>query len=316
MKLWVLFLFSLGFTLPTSASGKDFRLYLKPKTIVGAGEIRLSDFTNWKGNWNPVIFQNLQSPKVLTPEQLVDVLNSRYSSETKETGESVSFEVMGKEGILLPKTATVSKKELERSLWKELKESVEQTIGEEGDLFRLSSEKDSILTISGTKLVWRNTGRTLHGGKRLFPLDYYFEGKMIHSESVPFLIEEKKKAYFTTKEIPAKTVLTEGDVELRSFFTADHNREYVEESPVGKTALNALTCDTTIEKKQVRTLHTIERGQEVQLVYTTGNLFLKIKTRALASGNKGDEIPVLNLASQKIIKARVQNEGICLLEEI
>ncbi|TGK86850.1 flagellar basal body P-ring formation protein FlgA [Leptospira noumeaensis] len=316
MKVWFLFLFSFGFSLPIVASAKDFRLYLKPKTIVGAGEIRLSEFTNWKGNWNPVIFQNLQSPKVLTPEQLVDVLNSRYKSEMTEAGESISFEVMGKEGILLPKTTLVSKKDLERSLWQNLKESVEQTIGEDGELFRLSSEKESLQVISGTKLVWRNTGRTLHGGKRLFPLDYYFEGKMVHSESVPFLIEEKKKAYFTKREIPAKTVLTEEDVEIRSFFTADHNREYVEESPVGKTALGVLISDTTIEKKQVRTLHTIERGQEVQLVYTAGNLLLKIKTRALASGNRGDEIPVLNLASQKILKAKVQNEGICLLEEI
>ncbi|TGM71141.1 flagellar basal body P-ring formation protein FlgA [Leptospira meyeri] len=316
MRVWFLIFFSLVLSLPVLAKEKDFRLYLKPKTIVGGGEVRLSDFTNWKGNWNPVIFQNLPSPKVLTPEQLVDVLNSRYAKEIAETGESESFEVMGKEGILLPKTTLISKKDLERSLWQNLKESVEQTIGEDGDSFRLSSEKDSLLTISGTKLVWRNTGRTLHAGKRLFPLDYYFDGKLVHSESVPFLIEEKKNAYFTTREIPAKTVLTEEDVEIRSFFTADHNREYVEESPVGKTALNALLSDMTIEKKQVRTLHTIERGQEVQLVYTTGNLLLKIKTRALASGNRGDEIPVLNLTSQKIIRARVQNEGICLLAEI
>ncbi|TGL37561.1 flagellar basal body P-ring formation chaperone FlgA [Leptospira perdikensis] len=313
MKVWFLFFFSLVLSLPVLAKEKDFRLYLKPKTIVGAGEVRLSDFTNWKGNWNPIVFQNLQSPKILTPESLVDVLNSIH---TKETGESVSFEVMGNLGILLPKTTSVPKKDLERSLWQNLKESVEQTIGEDGESFRLSSEKDSLQVISGTKLVWRNTGRTLHGGKRLFPLDYYYEGKMVHSESVPFLIEEKKKAYFTKREIPAKTVLTEEDVEIRTFFTADHNREYVEESPVGKTALGALASDMTIEKKQVRTLHTIERGQEVQLVYTTGNLLLKIKTRALASGNRGDEISVLNLASQKIIKARVQDEGICLLEEI
>ncbi|EKJ85054.1 flagella basal body P-ring formation protein FlgA [Leptospira meyeri] len=316
MRVWFLIFFSLVLSLPVLAKEKDFRLYLKPKTIVGGGEVRLSDFTNWKGNWNPVLFHNLQSPKVLTPEQLVDVLNSRYAKEITETGESVSFEVMGKEGILLPKTTLISKKDLERSLWQNLKESVEQTIGEDGDLFRLSSEKDSLLTILGTKLVWRNTGRTLHAGKRLFPLDYYFDGKLVHSESVPFLIEEKKNAYFTTREIPAKTVLTEKDVEIRSFFTADHNREYVEESPVGKTALNAFLSDMTIEKKQVRTLHTIERGQEVQLVYTTGNLLLKIKTRALASGNRGDEIPVLNLISQKIIRARVQNEGICLFAEI
>ncbi|TGK91538.1 flagellar basal body P-ring formation protein FlgA [Leptospira brenneri] len=313
MKLRFLILFSLVFSLSLMAKEKENRLYLKPKTIVGGSEIRLSDFTNWKGNWNPVLFQNLNSPLLLEPETLKESLNSRYR---KETGEEVAFEVMGKEGILLPKTDSVSKKELERSLWKDLKESVGSTLGDEGESFRLSSEKESIQSITGTKLVWRNTGRTLHAGKRLFPLDYYFEGRMVHSESVPFLIEEKKKAYFTTKEIPSKSVLTEDDIEIRSFFTADHNREYIEENPVGKTALGVLGADMAIEKKQVRTLHTIERGQEVQLVYTAGNLLLKIKTRALASGNRGDEIPVLNLASQKIIRARVQNEGICLLEEI
>lgn len=313
MKLWFLILFSLVLSLPILAKEKDNRLYLKPKTIAGNNEIRLSDFTNWKGNWNPILFQNLQSPLVLEPDTLKELLNTRYK---KETGEDLSFEVMGKEGILLPKTSLVGKKELERSLWKEIQESVDVSLGEEGQSVRLSSEKESLHTISGTKLVWRNTGRTLHAGKRLFPLDYYFEGKMVHSESVPFLIEEKKRAYFTTREIPSKAVLTEADVALKEFFTADHNREYLEESPVGKTALGVLLGDSAIERKQVRTLHTIERGQEVQLVYTAGNLLLKIKTRALASGNRGDEISVLNLTSQKIIKARVQNEGICLLEEI
>ncbi|EMY61493.1 flagellar basal body P-ring formation chaperone FlgA [Leptospira terpstrae] len=313
MKLWFLILFSLVLSLPILAKEKENRVYLKPKTIVGNSEIRLSDFTNWKGNWNPILFQNLQYPLVLEPDTLKESLNTRYK---KETGEDLSFEVMGKEGILLPKTSVVGKKELERSLWKELQESVDVSLGEEGQSVRLSSEKESLHTISGTKLVWRNTGRTLHAGKRLFPLDYYFEGKMVYSESVPFLIEEKKRAYFTTREIPSKAVLTEADVALKEFFTADHNREYLEESPVGKTALGVLLGDSAIERKQVRTLHTIERGQEVQLVYTAGNLLLKIKTRALASGNRGDEISVLNLTSQKIIKARVQNEGICLLEEI
>lgn len=191
MKLWFLILFSLVLSWPMLAKEKDNRLYLKPKTIVGNSEIRLSDFTNWKGNWNPVLFQNLQSPLVMEPETLKESLNARYR---KETGEEVSFEVMGKEGILLPKTSVVGRKDLERSLWKELQESVDGSLGEEGNSIRLSSEKDSIQTITGTKLVWRNTGRTLHAGKRLFPLDYYFEGKMVHSESIPFLIEEKKKS--------------------------------------------------------------------------------------------------------------------------
>ncbi len=42
---------------------------------------------------------------------------------------------------------------------------------------------------------------------------------------------------------------------------------------------------------------------------------LKIKARALASGNPGVRIPVLNTVSQKRIEAVVQTDGVCLLEE-
>lgn len=312
MKVWISILTSMVFCLSLFANKDNNRLYLKPKTIIGVGEVRLSEFTNWKGNWNPIVFRNVKAPIIISPESLTDTITTLYS---KEFGGETSFEVMGKEGILLPRTSNASKKELEDSLWKALSLSNQNGLGEMGENFRIQSEKESFPIISGTSPVWRSLGRSLHPGKRLFPLDFYFEGKLVHSESIPFLIEEKKKAYFTTKEIPAKTVLTENDVELRSFFSADSFREFTEENPVGKTALIGFLPDTAIEKKQVRTLHTIERGQEVELVYTIGNLLLKIKTRALASGNKGEEIPLLNLASQKTIRARVQNEGVCLLEE-
>ncbi|MCW7472556.1 flagella basal body P-ring formation protein FlgA [Leptospira levettii] len=312
MKVWISILTSMVFCLSLFANKENNRLYLKPKTIIGVGEVRLSEFTNWKGNWNPIVFRNVKAPIIISPEFLTDTITTLYS---KEFGGETSFEVMGKEGILLPRTSNASKKELEDSLWKALSLSNQNGLGEMGENFRIQSEKESFPIISGTSPVWRSLGRSLHPGKRLFPLDFYFEGKLVHSESIPFLIEEKKKAYFTTKEIPAKTVLTENDVELRSFFSADSFREFTEENPVGKTALNGFLPDTAIEKKQVRTLHTIERGQEVELVYTTGNLLLKIKTRALSSGNQGEEIPLLNLATQKTIKARVQNEGVCLLEE-
>ncbi|TGM54433.1 flagellar basal body P-ring formation protein FlgA [Leptospira biflexa] len=312
MKQWIFFLFSLVLCLPVLANKEDNRLYLKPKTIVGSGEVRLSDFTNWKGNWNPVVFLNPKEPIVLEPEAIAERITSLYA---KEWGTSLSFSVMGKEGILLPKTALLTKKELEESLWKDLDSASKHSLGEMGERFRISSEKESFPIISGTSAVWRYSGRSLHAGKRLFPLDFYFAGKLVHSESVPFLIEEKKQAYFTKREIPSKTILSDEDVEVRTFFSADSLREYTDENPVGKTALNGFLPDTAIEKKQVRTLHTIERGQEVELVYTVGNLLLKIKTRALASGNRGEEIPLLNLASQKTIRARVQNEGVCLLEE-
>lgn len=309
LSLCFLFLFGVNEKIQSETIQKQ--IYIKPRTITTERQIRLSSFTNWKNEFDPILYTDLQTPKAITPIELSDLLTSKQK-ELQRPNEStfIQFEVLGKEGKILPKSKKITAFELEKTLKAYLLE-----IGIPLDHLRIHSSNRDITVIEGTEVRFRKMGKTIHGGKRLFPLDMYFEGKLVYSEPVAFEIEEKKSAYFTKVEIPTKQVITEEDIELREFYTSDHNREFVEESPVGKTALNVLLEDKPIEKKQIRLLHTVERGSEVSLVFTTGNILLKVKARALASGNVGDRIPLLNSISQKKIEGVVQKEGICLLDD-
>ncbi|MDF3818728.1 flagellar basal body P-ring formation chaperone FlgA [Leptospira sp. 96542] len=302
-----LFLF-ISLVLAVDVFAATERIYLKPKSLVTTDEVRLSDISNWKKDWNPVVYKKLEEPKIVRPEELKSYLDQILQSSKIENFE---IEVLGRDAMIIPLTESVTGDFLVNSLKNELGTEQNMILSN----YKFYAEKEKLPVVRGADFKFRKTGKNLHGGKRILPLDFYHSGKLVHSESVSFLIEEKRKAYFTTKEVPAKQVISEDDVELREFYTMDHNREFVEENPVGKTSLNLLAYDTAIEKKQIRLLHTVERGSEVQLVYTTGNILLKLKTRALASGNVGEEIPLLNLYSQKIVKARVQKEGVCLLGE-
>ncbi len=311
LRSLVLFVVFSFVTLPSFGSEPvPTKIYLKPRTILNSELVKLSDFTNWKGEVDPILFPNLNSPKLLKPEELKVLLEKNTKLTNENCSVCAKLEILGKEAIILPKTKNVSKEELEKSLKEFLVSDLEIDLNQ----FRFYADQATKL-VSGGDTRFRKTGKTLHGGRRLFPLDTYLDGKLVHSESIPFIIEEKKRAYFTTKEIPAKQIILQEDVELREFFSSEYGREFVLENPIGKTALSALPSGLPIERKQIRLLHTVERGSEVSLVYTTGNIMLKIKARALASGNPGDRIPLLNTISQKRIEAVVQTDGVCLLEE-
>lgn len=308
---FLIFLYSIVTYANFASESTQTKVYLKPRTIVFSPQIKLSDITNWKGEEDPILFSNLNSPKILKPDELKSILQKEFDKSSNRCSVCDQIDILGKEAIILPKTKSVSKEELETALKDFLAMNMEIDLKD----FRFYAEQKNNLVVAGGETRFRKIGKTLHGGRRLFPLDTYLEGKLVYSESIPFLIEEKKQAYFTTKEIPAKEIIVAEDVELKEFFSAEFGREFVLENPIGKTALSALPAGYPIERKQIRLLNTVERGSEVALVYTTGNIMLKIKARALASGNPGDRIPVLNTVSQKRIEAVVQTDGVCLLEE-
>ncbi|GBF49285.1 flagella basal body P-ring formation protein FlgA [Leptospira ryugenii] len=282
-------------------------LFLKPKTILATGELKLSHLvTDWKGK-DLIIKQNAAAPFELTSDELNDILLKEGSVDAN----IASFR-SGKT-IVLPMVEEWKASDLTTSLLSHLEANGPSLDGK----FRFYSELPSLkMPKESVSFQWRRGSTRLHAGKRIFPLDLIWKGRVVHSLHIPFVIEEKKEAWFTVKEIEAKTVLQDTDVERKSFFTSDNRIEYEEESPIGKTALIALASGVPLQKKQTRSLHMVERGQEVQLVYTIGSLYLKIKTRALESGNEGDKILLLNLSSQSKIKGTVQSPGVCILSEV
>jgi|GEM_PF-4568565 len=200
------------------------------------------------------------------------------------------------------------------------KESIEallrQNLIEDGlDLSGVRLELDSALPLIKDffpkEYKFRSAGREIRPGKRIFPLERIINGKKIESHLVSFVIETKKKVFFPNHIIEKGTVIRENDFRVVEKWDRESGNDYLETSPVGKTALSNLSTDKVIAKKQVRLLHEIERGQEVTLYVATTNLFVKAKGRALASGNSGEIIKVMNITSNKMLQARIQSPGLC-----
>jgi flagella basal body P-ring formation protein FlgA len=282
-------------------------LYLKPRVVLKSGEVRASDVLNWKSKIDPILYSNLKSPMIVTPEEISERLTEIAK---RETGLDTAYEIGGTSSNVIPLTTVWGKDRLESFLLDALKKEV--SLNE--DDFRIYYEGPGVsLPEKNVIFTWRKFGKNIHGGKRIFPLDVFYEDRLVYSTPVSFVMEEKKEAWFTKRNIEPKEILQSYDIEKKSFFTSDHNIEYDLENPVGKTALNEIPEGMPLQRKQTRRLHMIERGSEVNLIYTAGNIMIKVRTRALMSGNEGDLIDLLNLSSNKKLKGKIQSAGICLL---
>ncbi|TGL62699.1 flagellar basal body P-ring formation protein FlgA [Leptospira ognonensis] len=286
---------------------KGISLYLKPRAVLKSGEVRASDILNWKSNTDPILYSDLKSPMVVSAIEIAE----RLLEVTKKSGgDDATYEIGGTTSNIVPLTSVWGKEKLENFLRNELGKNIYFT----PENFKIYYEGPGVaLPEKNVTFVWRKFGQNIHGGKRIFPLDVMYEDKLIYSTPVSFIIEEKKEAWFTKRNIEPKEILQSYDIEKRSFFTSDHNTEYDLENPVGKTALNAIPEGMPLQRKQTRRLHLVERGSEVSLIYTSGNIMVKVRTRALVSGNEGEMIDLLNLSSNKKLKGKIQSAGICLL---
>ncbi len=76
---------------------------------------------------------------------------------------------------------------------------------------------------------------------------------------------------------------------------------------IGRRAKSRLAAGETIRRALVDLPPVVEKGRVVAISYRSGGLYATATGVALADGLTGDEIPVKNESSQKILKARILN---------
>ncbi len=282
----------------------ETRFYMKTKVVLETNELKLCDLVRCKGEEN-LLLASVQEPFYLTPEQAKQYIHAGFSRKGLETA---GLSVQGIGAWVIPFTEDVSKESLTKVLLETIKNETETSDEEIRLMLESTSEK---FPSSKVKYQFRKIGKEIRPGKRIFPLDFFVNDEKIHSIPLSFLIETKKEAYFTNKEVPAKQILGAEDIQKLSFFDSESGSDYVTESPVGKTALNDLGKGKPLLKKQIRQLNTVERGQEVQLVLALETVLVKVRARALESGNEGSRIRVMNLTSSRILNAEIKGPGIC-----
>lgn len=78
---------------------------------------------------------------------------------------------------------------------------------------------------------------------------------------------------------------------------------------IGSRAKTALNANTPLKSFQIGAPLMVKRGQSVLLIHEIGGLKITMQAKALEDGFKGAKIKTINLQSNRIIEAIVENDG-------
>lgn len=213
--------------------------------------------------------------------------------------------------MVVPLNAVYNRDELTKSLHKEI---LKKSNLNEGD-FKITYLGDDVkLPASGVEFKWANFPQNLNVGYRIFSLDVYYDKSKILTKRLKFSIEKKTKLAVVKRDIKKNTLIRKEDFEFQLQFVSDTNQGFVTKDVSGYTALVDIPANSVIKRKQVRKMFAVERGTEVDIVYTKAGLVVRGKGRAKQSGNIGDTIKVSGHGGRSILKVRVAAKGIVVIE--
>ncbi len=297
----MLLLFVVSFFLHSEIFAKD-GIFLKPRAMAYSSDVKLGDIANFDDkNFNIQLFENLKSPRILSVQELEGILKSK----------GILQKVFGNHCLIIPFTEEFSKSDLGNSLGKEI---IART-GLKEDDFRLTyMGKEIALPKSGVEFRWANFPKNLIPGKRIFPLDVYFENEKIYTARLNFLLEKKIIAAVSKRKISKGSVLKKEDYELKAIYSEEDDKDLFSTEVAGYTVLGEIEEDKPIRKKEIRNSFLVEKGAEVTIVFTKGNIVVKGKGRARSSGNMGDLVQINGHSSRTILTARVADRGSVIIE--
>ncbi|MBP7284084.1 MAG: flagellar basal body P-ring formation protein FlgA [Leptospiraceae bacterium] len=312
IKLWIrqahhdnLFSFvkslSIFFFLLSHQSLSANSLYLKPRVILEKPVVKLSDIARLhKDLQDRVIFEKLDELKILSLEDVKSMLPD--SSE-------ITF--YGKECILIPLNKKYSKEEILDSLEKEFHTKL-GTTDVEAKIHYLGEEEN--LPSEGVELRWNNIPKRVTPGQKIFSLDFYVDKDRVYSKKLKFLVETPTTTVVAAKNIPRNAKLTKDDFTVKTFYSADSIPDGFQKDISGYTAIVAITEGSVIRKKQIREIHLVEKGTEVDVVYMKGALFVRGKGIAKNSANEGESVKVTSLSTNHLLTGRAMDKGVVVIE--
>lgn len=272
--------------------------YLKGKLLTQKKEVLLSEIAKLPdGIQDRVILKNITEPVLLRPDDLRQILPE--------------IPISGKETLVLPLNSELDPEDLQESLGKEIAKLPKDG---EGDFRITYLSGERLVPNRGVELKWAGLPQVLHAGQIIASLDFYFESRKVHTQRIKFKVEKRTKAFYAKREIRKGQKLQYGDLEERIVYMEDSFTDGIGNESVGSTALRDIQTGELLRKKQFRFLFDVQRGGDVQVVFTKGNLVVKAKTKALSSGNIGDSIEVASHSKEGKLVARVVEKGTVLLE--
>lgn len=255
-------------------------IYLKSRAFIKTPEVMLSSIAKLPDNVVDIpVFPTPNSPIKLTPSEVQKLLPKELSDR----------KVFGSDCYLVPLNKIFTKEEIEESFFRELVIHYNK----KPDNIRVRYMGDEVyFPERGVELKWGNFPRLLQPGQKIFTLDAWIDEKRIYSVHTKFLLEEKFTTPIATRKIQRFEVLKKGDIELKEAFHSESISDLYSGPLIGITALSGLEEGDVIKKRHVREIHTVEKGTQVEIFFSEGNLLVVSKGTARESGNTGQKIKV------------------------
>jgi flagella basal body P-ring formation protein FlgA len=130
--------------------------------------------------------------------------------------------------------------------------------------------------------------------------------------------ERRTDALVAARDLPAGTVLVEGDLALRSLLLSGVSGSVCRapEEAVGRILRSPLRAGEPVRADRLERPLVVRAGERVVIELDAGALRLRVPGQALAPGRVGDRIAVLNVQSGRRLQARVLGAKRVALETV
>lgn len=114
----------------------------------------------------------------------------------------------------------------------------------------------------------------------------------------------------TVNDVPAGRVIADEDLTLaRRDVSATPDAVSASQAAVGLTSSRTLRAGQVVARRLLLTPVLVQRGQGVGIVARQGGIEVTVPGEALTAGREGEVVQVRNVASRKVIRARVIDAG-------
>ena len=180
---------------------------------------------------------------------------------------------------------------------------------EDVEIRNLRSYPPKIKVPKGAKVTFQPNppanGRYL--GRVTIPIVLLVDGKAFHRVQVSGEVEVYREVICVRRSLKKGAVLKRSDlIVAKRPLSRLHGEPIMElEAAIGMELRRSLRGGQILRQRDIRRPILVKRGQIVEIVAQTSNVFITLKGRAQDSGARGDVIRVRNAASKKVLLAEV-----------
>lgn len=135
------------------------------------------------------------------------------------------------------------------------------------------------------------------------------DGKVISAVPVGGRFHEVVDVPVLKRSIRHGETITEADIDILEFRLSRLRAEIVRDSKelIGQTPRSVISARRPIRESEFAAPSVLRKNALVKMVYRSGNMEIIVSAQAMEDGAAGDIIPVRNLSSRNIVRAKVRD---------